>query len=187
MQACFILFDDYTLLDFVGAYDPLTRLRSRGHLPDFSWTTAAVTPTVRDGFGLPVTVDWVRPDLGAFDLIFIPGGYGTRSLREDHDFIAWLKTAAPVPLKTSVCTGSLLLGAAGFLRGLRATTHFNEYALLAPYCGEVLRERIVDEGSVVTAGAVAASLDLGLHLCERLAGPSARQDIQQSMHYPAPN
>jgi transcriptional regulator GlxA family with amidase domain len=171
------------MLDFVGVYAPLTRLKSRGHLPDFSWVTTAITPAVRDGFGLSLDVDLVRPDLSDFDLIFLPGGFGTRALKDDADFIDWIKTAQSVPLKTSVFTGSLLLGAAGFLRGLAATTHFNEYDRLDPYCREVVRQRVVDEGTVVTGGGVAASLDLGLHLCERLAGPAARQDIQRSMHY----
>ena len=182
MRAALILFDDLTLLDFVGFYDPLTRLRSQGHLPDLTWDTCALTPKVTDNHGLVVTVDRVRPDLGDYDLLFVPGGFGTRSLSHYAAFVEWLRTAAPVPLKASVCTGALLLGAAGFLTDHRATTHYGEYETLAPYCRRVVRDAtVVDDGPVVTAGAVAASLDLGLHVCERLAGRQAAEAIRHGM------
>ena len=183
MKIAYVLFDDLTLLDFTGIYDPVSRLKSQRHLPDLRWDLCALTPTVRDSFGLSVAVDKVRPDLGTYDLVIVPGGMGTRSLRHDDDFIDWLKTAAAVPQKASVCTGSLLLGAAGLLTGRRATTHFNEYATLAPYCGEVVRERIVVDGAVTTAGAVASSLDLGLHLCRTLVGEEKTERIRRSMSY----
>lgn len=185
MNIAFVLFDDLTLLDFVGFYDPVVRLRSQNHLPDLRWDTCALTPTVRDNFGLRLTVDRVAPDLGDYDLVFVPGGFGTRALRHDERMLTWLKTAAPVPLKVSVCTGALLLGAAGFLNDHRATTHFNEYATLAEYCPRVIEsETIVDDGAVITAGAVASSLALGLHLCARLAGPEVAGKIGRSMAYP---
>ncbi|MBC6996343.1 DJ-1/PfpI family protein [Neolewinella lacunae] len=183
MRLAYLLFDGITLLDFSGVYDPLSRLQSQGHLPGFSWQTCAMTSVVRDGFGLSVSVDRVQPNLGEYDAICIPGGFGTRALQHDPAFLAWLATAGPVGLKTSVCTGSLLLGAAGFLKGHRATTHFNEYAALAPYCAEVVRERIVDDGRVITAGAVASALDLGLYLCAKWAGPEAAERIRHSMDY----
>jgi len=98
--------------------------------------------------------------------------------------VDWLKTAAPAKLKVSVCTGALLLGAAGFLKGRRATTHPGALKDLEPYCDKVLTDRIVDEGSVITGGGVSASLDLGLHVVERLAGPEARSRIAAQMCYP---
>lgn len=117
-------------------------------------------------------------------MLFVPGGFGTRQLQRDAGFIDWLKGAAPVPLKVSVCTGALLLGGAGFLKGRRATTHPDVYEDLRPYCGEVVRKRIVDEGDLVTAGGVSASLDLGLHMVERLAGTDARARVATQMDYP---
>ncbi|MEM9258243.1 MAG: DJ-1/PfpI family protein [Bacteroidota bacterium] len=183
MRLAYVLYDELTLLDFIGFYDPVSRLQSQGHLPDFDWDLCAMTPTIKDSFGLEITADLVKPDLGTYDILYVPGGFGTRSLQHDKAFLAWLKTAGPVPLKTSVCTGSLLLGAAGFLEGVRATTHFNEYASLAPYCKEVIHERIVDAGSVITAGAVATSLDLGLYLCEKLVGSEKTVVIRKSMDY----
>ena len=183
MKIAYVLFDGITWLDFIGVYDPLSRLRSQQHLPELSWDLCATAETVRDSFGLSIPIDRVRPDLGDYDLVIVPGGLGTRALRHDADFVNWLRTAGPVPLKASVCTGALLLGAAGFLRGIRATTHFGEYANLAEYAGEVTEQTVVDAGRVVTAGAVASSLDLGLHLCRRLAGPAASEQIARSMAY----
>lgn len=183
MQIAFILYDDLTLLDFIGFYDPITRLRSMKFLPDLSWRTCATKAMVTDSFGLHIRVDQITPDLSEFDAIFIPGGLGSRPLQYDDEFIAWIKTARPVPWKISVCTGSLLLGAAGFLANKRATTHFDEYETLGSYCGEVIRERIVADGQIITGGAVATSLDLGLYICESWAGTAAAKAIQTRMNY----
>ncbi len=183
MKAAYILFNGITFLDFIGVYDPLSRLQSQGHLPGFSWDTCAITPSVSDSFGLEMKVDKVRPDLSGYDLLIVPGGFGTRALQKDSGFVNWLQTAADVPLKTSVCTGALLLGAAGFLQGYRATTHFNEYDGLTPYCKEVVRKELVDDGAVITAGAVASSLTLGLYLCEKFVGPEKTEMVRKSMAY----
>ncbi|WP_273444608.1 DJ-1/PfpI family protein [Neolewinella agarilytica] len=183
MKVAYILFDGITLLDFIGIYDPLCRLRAQHHLPDFSWDLCAMTPSIQDSFGLEITVDLVAPDLSAYDMIIVPGGFGTRSLQTDSAFLQWLATAEEVPKKASICSGALLLGAAGFLKGHRATTHFNEYETLAPFCREVVRERIVDDGAVITAGAVASSLDLGLYLCRQIVGKQTAEAIRKSMNY----
>jgi transcriptional regulator GlxA family with amidase domain len=122
--------------------------------------------------------------LGGYDLLYVPGGMGSRPLQHDREFVDWLKTAAPAKFKVSVCTGALLLGAAGFLKGKRATTHPGALKDLEPYCGKVLTDRIVDEGEVVTGSGVATSLDLGLHVVQRLAGTEARSRIAAQMCYP---
>lgn len=183
MRIAYLLFDDFTLLDFSGFYDPVSRLRSQGHLLELSWDLCATKPTVRDNFGLQLTVDAIAPDLSVYDLVYLPGGFGTRRLIHNELFLDWLRTAAAVDHLVSVCTGSLLLGAAGLLHGKRATTHFNEYATLAPYVAEVVKERIVTDGKVVTGGAVATSLDLGLHVCGLLAGVEAVKAIRTGMAY----
>src|SRR5688500_3431375 len=184
MKAAFILFDGLTALDFVGVYDPVTRLRSMNLLPDFQWRLCAWTDTVADDRGLRLAPDEVRGPLDGYDLLIVPGGYGTRGLMHDAGFLDWLRTAAAVPLKASVCTGSLLLGAAGFLTGMSATTHPGATAELAPLCAAVSDQRIVDAGNVITAGGVTAGIDLGLHLVQRLAGPEARQRVARQMDYP---
>lgn len=184
MKAAFIIFDGMTALDFVGFYDPVTRLKSMNIMPDFEWRLCSHTRKVADERGLRVGPDVVHERLERYDLVFVPGGWGTRELQRDTKFVAWLKTAAPVPLKVSVCTGALLLGAAGFLQGRRATTHPGAYKELAPYCREVVSRRLVDEGDIVTAGGVSASIDLGLHLVQRLCGAGARQRVAKQMDYP---
>jgi cyclohexyl-isocyanide hydratase len=125
----------------------------------------------------------IPTSLAGYDVLIVPGGVGTRTLIHDQHFIEWIRTAQAVPSKVSICTGSLILGAAGFLKDKAATTHFSEYDTLQPFCRAVSKDRIVEEGDVVTAGAVAASIDLGLYLCEKWAGPEAARDIQRCMNY----
>jgi transcriptional regulator GlxA family with amidase domain len=187
MKAALIVFDRMTYLDFVGFYDPLTRLKSLNIMPDFEWRICSNRKQVADDRrvpGMTMIAESVLEPLDRYDLLFTPGGMGTRELQHDRTFIDWLKTAAPVKAKISVCTGALLLGAAGFLRGKRATTHPSAYKDLEPYCDKVLTDRIVDEGDVVTASGVSASIDLGLHIVERLAGPDARARAATQMCYP---
>src|SRR5262249_48665193 len=184
MRAAFVIFDRMTALDFVGAYDPLGRLRTMGVLPDFEWTVCATTGTVADDRGLRFLPGLVGESLERFDLLVVPGGYGTRALRHDPAFVEWLRTAGGVPLKASVCTGALLLGAAGFLAGKPATTHPSAVRELEPYCGEVRSERGVDAGGGVTARGGRAADGLGLHLVRRLAGAEAMLRVAQQMEYP---
>jgi cyclohexyl-isocyanide hydratase len=186
MKAALIVFDGMTFLDFVGFYDPVTRLKSMSLMPDFEWRTLSNRKQVADdrGDGMTMIADGVLEPLDRYDVLFVPGGYGTRKLQHDREFIDWLRSAAPAKPKVSVCTGALLLGAAGFLRGRRATTHPSALKELEPYCGKVVADRVVDEGDVITAGGVSASIDLGLYLVERLIGPEARARVAKQMCYP---
>ncbi len=180
----FVIYDGMTALDFIGAYDPLTRLHTMRLLPGVSWNVCAITATVRDGAGLEFVPDTVGHPLTGYDLVFVPGGFDTRNLVNDAAFVEWIKTAAETPLLTSVCTGSLLLGAAGLLKDVRATTHPTAYEDLRPFCREVMDERIVDEGRIVTGRGVTSAIDLGLYLVEKLAGRQIRQRVQVQMDYP---
>ena len=187
MKAALIVFERMTYLDFVGFYDPLTRLKSLDLVPDFEWRICSNRKQVADDRrvpGMTMLAESVLEPLDGYDLVFVPGGMGTRALQHDREFIDWLKTAAPVKLKISVCTGALLLGAAGFLRGKKATTHPSALKELEPYCEKVVTDRIVDEGNVVTGSGVSTSIDLGLHMVERIAGPEARDRAARQMCYP---
>jgi cyclohexyl-isocyanide hydratase len=104
-------------------------------------------------------------------------------LQFDLQFLDWIRTGVDCKYKISICTGSLILGAAGFLKGKKATTNFQEYEALKPYCREVLTDRIVDDQATITAGAVSASIDLGLYLCKLWAGVEAEQDIRRRIDY----
>lgn len=185
MRIAFVLFDQVTALDFIGLYDPLTRLKTMNLIPDVSWELCAPTPQVFDDRGLKIVATQVGGTLKGFDLLVTPGGFGTRPLQNDPAYIDWLRTGEETPFKASVCTGALLYGAAGWLQGLRATTHPSAYELLRPYCREVVTDaRVVDEGPVVTARGVTAALDLGLHLCERLVGVEPVRRMRAQMDYP---
>ncbi len=184
MRAAFVLFDRLTALDLVGLYDPITRLRSMGFRPDFEWEFCALQRSVTDDRGFAIQATQVGKTLQEFDLLIVPGGFGTRELINDTEFLEWFATAAAVPLKASVCTGSLLLGAAGWLRELPATTHPMAYADLASYCREVRKDRVVDAGNIITGRGVSAALDVGLAVVGRVAGPDVREAIARQMDYP---
>jgi transcriptional regulator GlxA family with amidase domain len=184
MKIAYIIFDEITLLDFIGIYDPISRLKSMGYLPDLTWDICAYSDkNVTDSFGLELVPAIIKKSLANYDAVIIPGGFGTRELQFDSEFIEWIKTAELVQHKISICTGSLLLGAAGYLTDKKATTHFQEYESLKPYCKEVVKARIVEDDDVITAGAVSASIDLGLYLCEKWAGQNAKDEIRKKMDY----
>jgi transcriptional regulator GlxA family with amidase domain len=182
MKIAFVIFEQLTALDFIGVYDALTRLKTMHFIEDLQWDICAYTEIVSDKTGVVFTPNRVRESLGEYDMVVVPGGYGTRQLVNDAAFIAWLKTSANCKIKASVCTGSILLGAAGFLAGKRATTHPSAYSELAKYC-TVVDDRVVDEGDVITARGVSSSIDLGLYLCEKFAGHDVKERIRKQMDY----
>ena len=182
----FVAFEGMTLLDLVGIHDPLSRLASMGF--DAASTCAIVSAAgsrVWAQGGAVITVDAVRPPLDAFDVLVVPGGYGTRALESDAEVIAWLRGFPENRLVASVCTGALLLGAAGRLRGKRATTHHSAMDRLAEHGAIATEGRVVDEGQVVTGGGVTCALDVGIHLVRRLAGEDVARAIGRQMELPA--
>ncbi|MBN1828415.1 MAG: DJ-1/PfpI family protein [Deltaproteobacteria bacterium] len=185
MKIGFVIFNGMTTLDFIGVFDPLCRLKKMNFLHNLSWEICAFTDEVKDDFGFSFRPDRRREPLEGYDLLVFPGGLATRTLIYDESFVAWIAAGGSCKLLASVCTGALLLGAAGLLAGLPATTHHSAFSILEHYAAEVRRERIVDCGKIITAGGVSASIDLGLYLCERLAGRDARIKLQHQMDYRA--
>jgi transcriptional regulator GlxA family with amidase domain len=183
MKLAFIIFDGITWLDMIGLYDPVTRLKTLNYRPDLSWDICCPTASARDTYGLEVKPTKVNQSLAGYDGIIIPGGIGTRQKMLDPVFLDWIRTAHPAKYKISVCTGSLILGAAGFLKGKKATTNFKEYETLRPFCKLVSTERIVEDENTITAGAVSSSLDLGLYLCRKWAGKDSELEIRKHMAY----
>ena len=184
MKVAFVVFDGMTMLDFVGIYDGITRLKSMGFIPALSWEICALSEHVSDDHGLRIASTWTTRSLEGFDILVVPGGLGTRKLQHDGDFTDWLQSGEPASLKVSVCTGALLMGAAGFLTGRRATTHPNAYGELEPYCREVVRERVVEDGNIITARGVTSSIDAGLYVVGHLKGEEVRVKIARQMDYP---
>ncbi len=184
MRMAFVLFDGMTTMDFVGFYEGVSWVAILKAKENVSWTFCANKAEVSDDRGLTIKANEILPDLGAFDLVFLPGGHATRTLRNDEEFISWIRTAEGARYKVSVCTGALLLGAAGFLEGKKATTNSSAYDLLAPYCGEVIKARAVREGDTFTGGGVTSSIDLGLYLIECLVNTDTARQVQKRLEYP---
>ena len=183
-RIAFLVFPRLTMLDFIGAYDALRRVAAMSIDPEVTHRVIGTDAEIVDESGLKLTPDSVYEDLAGFDLLYVPGGLGTRTLVDDRRLTDYLRSWGDARPVASVCTGALLLGRAGYLRGLKATTHHHAYDLLRPLCGEVVTDRrVVDEGRVVTAGGVASSLDLGLYLVEKFWGAEARQKIAAQMEY----
>ena len=185
MKFAFIVYDGVTLLDFAGVFDPVTRLRSMGFRQDLEYHVCAQRDTVRSYEGLEIRPDRVGNCLRGYDYVFIPGGNGIAALLGDRLFLAWLRDVSPETVLTAVCGGTLLLGAAGFLKGRRATTHPELMKYLGRFAGETAEDRIVDTGPVITARGVTAAIDLGLYLCEKIAGAQVREAIRRQMDYGA--
>jgi len=187
-------FAGMTLLDLVGPLDALSRIVSMGFDSTANVEVVALTKPDEDatvfdvsvwqGFGLEARASRYRPALDVFDVLVVPGGPGTRQLVKDDDLLDYLRSFPENRLIASVCTGALLLGAAGRLDGKRATTHATALDDLAKYNVTVMKERVVDEGQIVTAGGVTAGIDLGIHLVRRLAGEGVAVAIAKQMELP---
>ena len=181
----FLVFPRLTLLDLVGPYDALRRVRTMNVDASVHWRFVGTQAQLTDDTGLPVHVDGVLEPLSRFDLLVVPGGFGADALRTDRNFLTWLQTWGADKPVASVCSGALLLGEAGFLTGLPATTHHTRHEALKPLCREVVTDRrVVDAGRVITSGGVTAGIDLGLHLVARFWGEAARNKIARQMEWP---
>ncbi len=184
MKIAFIVYDDMTALDFIGVYDPIARLKSMGFYEDLSIDICAYQPMVKDYYGyLNMLPQKIGSSLKEYDIVVLPGGFGSRSLINNDKFINWIQDISENAFKVSVCTGSLILGAAGFLNNRVATTHPNAYEKLKPFCKEVKRDRIVEDGNIITARGVTAGIDLGLYLCEKLTDIQTKELIRIQMDY----
>lgn len=184
MKMAFVLFDGVTSMDFVGFYEAITWLAILKAKENVSWTFCSNKTEVKDDRGLIMKTNEVLPYLDKFDLVFIPGGISTRKLRHDKAFMDWIMTANSVSYKVSACTGALLLGSAGYLEGRKATTNASAYDLLAPYCAEVVKARVVRDGNTVTGGGVTSSIDVGLYMVEWLTNADTAIQVQKKLEYP---
>lgn len=184
MKMAYILFDKMTTLDFVGFYEAVSWLSILKAKEGVTWDICSNKEEITDDRGMTIKIKHVNPDLSGYDLIFLPGGMPTRELQYDTEFVSWIQSARDVQYKVSVCTGALLLGAAGFLNGKMATTNPSAYELLTPYCSQVIKARIVRDGDTFTGGGVSASIDLGLYLVESLTNADMTKKVQKLMDYP---
>ena len=179
----FLLFPDITQLDMTGPYEVLTKIPdSRVHLV---WKT--LDPVAAAG-GMRIAPDTTLEACPQLDLVCVPGGAGMNALLNDREVLDFLRRqAVGARYVTSVCTGSLVLGAAGLLRGRRATTHWMSLPMLAAFGCEPVAERVVVDGNIVTGGGVTAGIDFALTVAADLLGAEAAEQIQLGIEYnPAP-
>lgn len=183
LQIGFLLFPGIQQLDLTGPYDVL------GSLPDVKlhlvWKDLA---TVTSSTGLVFTPTITYADCPNLDVICVPGGAGVGPLMEDPQTLGFLKDQAHTArYVTSVCTGALVLGAAGLLRGRKATTHWAYHDLLAALGATAVKARVVRDGNLLTGGGITAGIDFALSLVAELYGEAAAQLVQLQIEYaPAP-
>jgi transcriptional regulator GlxA family with amidase domain len=174
------IFDRLTALDAVGPYEVLSRL------PGATVHFIAASPGAKqtENGMLTLHADRGLDEVPDPEVIVVPGGYGTRALMHDAEMLNWLRRAHNSSTwTTSVCTGSLLLAAAGILDGLEATTHWSVMDVLRDYGVRPAAARIVRQGKVITAAGVSAGIDMALVLAAEIAGDTIAQAIQLSIEY----
>jgi putative intracellular protease/amidase len=180
MDIAIPLFDRFTALDAIGPYEVLSRL------PGYRVTFVAEQPGPKttDNGMLTVVAEKALADLPNPEIVVVPGGIGTRAMMHDEALIDWVRAAhATSQFTCSVCTGSLVLGAAGILDGLEATTHWAAMDLLASTGATPTSRRVVEQGKVITAAGVSSGIDMALTLAARVAGDSVAQAIQLGIEY----
>jgi putative intracellular protease/amidase len=180
MRIAIPIYDRFTALDAVGPYEVLSRL------PGATVHFIAAEPGLKqtETKMLSLAADLSLDDLPDPEIIVVPGGYGTRALLEDEHIVGWLRRAHKTSeWTTSVCTGSLLLAAAGILDGLEATTHWLEYDLLERLGARPTARRVVEQGKVITAAGVSSGIDMALVLAAHVAGDDVARAIQLGIEY----
>ncbi|HEV2637690.1 MAG TPA: DJ-1/PfpI family protein [Actinocrinis sp.] len=174
------IFPGFTALDAVGPYEVLRMLP--GARVVFAGPERGVTRTDSGVIGLHA--DAAYSEIESADLLVFPGGQGTRPLLKDEPVLEWVRAIhETTQWTTSVCTGSLVLAAAGLLDGLDATTHWGQVALLEKYGARYTAERVVRRGKIVTAAGVSSGIDMALTLAAALAGDDVAKAIQLAIEY----
>ncbi|MEV0689080.1 DJ-1/PfpI family protein [Streptomyces sp. NPDC050388] len=180
MQIAIVLFDRFTALDAVGPYEMLCRIPGA----ETVFVAQRPGPVRNDRDDLALVADHGLDDLPAPDIVVVSGGPGQTAQMENETLLDWLRTAgATSTWTTSVCTGSLLLAAAGLLEGRRATTHWLALDSLAAFGAEPTGERVVTDGKFVTAAGVSSGIDMALTLVGRVAGDAHAQAVQLGTEY----
>src|SRR5437667_328361 len=184
MRIAILLYDGMTALDAIGPYDVLRQLP--GAEVVFVGDTAGVKRTEQQPLGL--VADRALGEVTKADILVVPGGFGQERVMREARTLEWIRSIhATTEWTTSVCTGSLILGAAGLLRGLRATTHWASLERLRELGAEPVAERVVEQGKIITAAGVSAGIDMALRLVARVVGDDLARGIQLGIEYdPAP-
>jgi putative intracellular protease/amidase len=180
MDIAIYIFDKLTALDAIGPYEVLQRLPGAR----VKFVGAERGPVRTEQGMLGVVRDFSRDEVTSADILVVPGGIGTRALITDEPTLEWIRAIdAGSAWTTSVCTGSLLLGAAGLLRGKQATTHWAALDMLEQFGAIPTPERVVEQGKIITAAGVSSGIDMALRLAAHIAGDEVAQAIQLGIEY----
>ncbi|HEX4789934.1 MAG TPA: DJ-1/PfpI family protein [Actinospica sp.] len=175
------IFPDFTALDAIGPYEVLRML------PDVRVTFAAAergTIVRTDSTFIGLHADRALTEIDAADVLVVPGGWGTRAAMKDEELLDWVRRIhGTTRFTTSVCTGSLVLGAAGLLTGLAATTHWAQARLLERTGAKYTAQRVVQQGKIITGAGVSAGIDMALTLAAQIAGEDVAKSIQLAIEY----
>jgi len=181
MRIVFFLYEGLTTLDVIGPHDVLSRL------PGVEAISVSKDggPVMADTGVLGLTATHAMADVDSCDVLVVPGGMdGTFAAAADEEILSWIRAVtADATWITSVCTGALILGAAGLLEGKKATTHWAAIDLLETYGAEPTRERVVFDGNVVTGAGVSAGIDFALTLAAKIAGDDMAKTLQLGIEY----
>lgn len=180
MDIAVALFEQVTALDAIGPYEVLQRLPDA----DLKFVGHRKGEVRTDNGFLGLMVDHTFGELRNPDIVLVPGGIGTRALVRDEEILDWIRNAHETSqYTTSVCTGSLLLAAAGLLDGIDATTHFSARSILAKYGANPVADRVVHRGKIITAAGVSSGIDMALTLAERLVDATTAKALQLMIEY----
>jgi putative intracellular protease/amidase len=180
MDIAIVLYEGFTALDAIGPYEVLAQL------PDAAirFVSYEKGPVRADTGALTVLATHAFDEVKRADILLVPGGPGSDNAEQDAAVLDFVRRIdATTRWTTSVCSGSLVLGAAGLLRGLRATSHWMVLDRLRPYGAEPTEERVVEQGKIVTAAGVSSGIDMALRLVQRIAGDDFAQGIQLGIEY----
>jgi transcriptional regulator GlxA family with amidase domain len=180
MQIAYLLYDRFTALDITGPHDVLNSVPGNESI----FVAEDRGPVRNESDTLSLVADASLDEMPSPDIVVVPGGYGTRALLDREPLLDWLRQAHETTAwTTSVCTGSLLLAAAGLLDGVPATTHWLARDLLGELGAKPVPERIVEQGKIITAAGVSSGIDMALHLVKTINGPEVAQAVQLGIEY----
>ncbi|MFI8977341.1 DJ-1/PfpI family protein [Nocardia asteroides] len=180
MRVVVPVFDQFTALDAVGPYEVLSKIPGA----TVTFAAAARGPVRSDTGALAIVADLALDEIDSCDILVVPGGPGTREMAADGYFLDWVRRIHPTTQwTTSVCTGSLVLAAAGLLSGLEATTHWAAVEDLQTFGARYTDRRVVTEGKIMTAAGVSAGIDMALALTARITGAPIAEAIQLVIEY----